>query len=116
MADELDLQKNIVFSGWVDDVARWLDDKHYIICTSVLEGHPVGLMEAMACGLKPVIHNYVGARGTYPDKYIWNTIDEFVKMVQDDDYDSSAYRREIEDRYSLVNQLNQIKNILNNTT
>jgi len=90
MVKEMGLEKNIRFDGWVDDVVNWLKDKNYIVCTSVLEGHPIGLMEAMASGIKPIIHNFVGARNIYPEKYLWNTIPEFVQRITDDDYSSIA--------------------------
>ena len=112
MIQEMGLEDNIQIDEWVENVSKWMEDKQYIVCTSVLEGHPVGLMEAMACGLKPLIHNYVGARQTYPDKYIWNTIPEFVAMVAEDDYNPSEYRNYIERNYSLDIQLDRIQNIL----
>jgi glycosyltransferase involved in cell wall biosynthesis len=114
MLAELGLEKRVHFDGWVKDINAWLDDKQYIVCASVLEGHPVGLMEAMACGLKPVIHNFVGARRLYPDKFIWNSIPEFVAMVTGSDYDSSEYRKFVEDRFSLQHQLASIEAIVGN--
>ena len=96
MIQEMSLGENIQMTGWIKDVSGWLEDKHYIVCSSILEGHPVGIMEAMACGLKPLIHNFVGARGAYPDKYLWNTIPEFVSMVREDDYNSEDYRKFIQ--------------------
>lgn len=113
MINEMGLGENIRINGWVDDISTWLEDKQYIICSSVLEGHPVGLMEAMACGLKPIIHNYVGARCSYPDKYLWNSIPDFTRMVTNSDYDSEEYRSFIEHNYSLNNQLNKIESMLN---
>jgi len=112
MIKEMNLTDNIQMDGWVEDVATWLEDKQYIVCTSVLEGHPVGLMEAMACGLKPLIHHYVGAKEIYPAKYIWNTIPEFITMVLDDNYNSLEYRQFIEYKYSLSNQLINIERVL----
>jgi glycosyltransferase involved in cell wall biosynthesis len=112
MIKEMGLQKNIQVDGWIEDVGTWLEDKHYIVCSSVLEGHPVGLMEAMACGLKPVIHNFVGAKGVYPTKYLWNIIPEFVQKVTHENYDSSEYRRFVQTNYSLDIQLNRIDSIL----
>ena len=111
MIKEMDLENNVHFDGWVTDVNSWLEDKQYILCTSVLEGHPVGIMEAMARGLKPLIHNFVGARGIYPKKYIWNTIPEFVNMVTGDDYDSMEYRNFIEQNFSFDIQIKKIENI-----
>jgi len=69
-------------------------------------------MEAMACGLKPLIHNYVGARESYPDTYIWNTIPEFVDMVTGGEYAPLKYRKFIEANYSLEVQLEKIENIV----
>ena len=112
MIKEMDLAKNIQFDGWVDDVPHWLENKHYIVCTSVLEGHPVSLMEAMACGLKPVIHNFVGARDIYPEKYLWNTIPEFCQILTSDDYSSIEYKNYIEKYYSLSLQIDSIENVI----
>ena len=114
MIKELGLEKNIHMDGWIKDVGAWLEDKHYIVCSSVLEGHPVALMEAMACGLKPVIHNFVGARDIYPEKYIWNTISEFIQIITGDDYSSIEYKNYIEKYYSLRRQLDSIDKIISN--
>ncbi len=115
MMQELDLESNIEFDGWIKDINSWLEDKHYIVCASVLEGHPVGLMEAMARGLKPLIHNFVGARDIYPDKYVWNTIPEFVRMAIENNYDPAEYRKFIEINYNLEKQLDSIDKIIQRT-
>jgi len=114
MIKELGLEKNIQMDGWIEDVGTWLEDKHYMVCSSVLEGHPVGLMEAMACGLKPVIHNFVGARDIYPEKFLWNTIPEFIQRITSDDYSSIEYRNYIEEHYDLKRQLDSIETIISN--
>jgi glycosyltransferase involved in cell wall biosynthesis len=112
MMKEMDLENNIQFDGWIKDINSWLEDKHYIVCASVLEGHPVGIMEAMARGLKPLIHNFVGARGIYPAKYVWSTISDFVQMATEDNYDSAEYRDFIEKNYSLDKQTESIDTII----
>lgn len=110
--EELDLEHHVRFDGYVEDVNAWLGDKHYIVCTSPWEGHPVGIMEAMECGIKPVIHNFVGANRIYPRKYIWNTIPEFIRMVTGDDYSPMEYRNTIEKQYSLGDQLERIESVI----
>jgi len=112
MAAERGIKDNIQFDGWIDDVPAWLEDKQYIVCTSVLEAHPVGIMEAMACGVKPVIHNFVGARTIYDGRFIWNTIDEFVEMIRSEEYDSEAYQSYIATNYSLQRQLDSIDSMM----
>ena len=115
MIRELGLENKIHLNGRIDDVPAWLKDKQYIVCSSPLEGHPVGLMEAMACGCKPIIHNFVGAGGLYPREYLWNSIDEFVGLITADDYNPTAYREFIEYNYSLLKQLTHLENIINDT-
>ncbi len=115
MMKEMGIGDNVRIDGWVNGVNGWLDDKDYIVCTSVLEGHPVGVMEAMSCGLKPLIHNYVGARGSYPDHYIWNTIPEFIEMVTQGDFSPKEYRSFIETHYNLDMQLKRVDEIVSAT-
>lgn len=114
MIEEMGLKNNIRIYGWVENIGEWLENKQYIIHTSVHEGHPVGIMEAMACGLKPLIHNFVGARDIYPEKYLWNTISEFSQRVTGGDYSSIEYKNYIEKYYSLSRQLDSIENIISN--
>lgn len=104
MIKEMGLENNVIFDGWQDDIDSWLDDKNYIISTSVLESQHLSTMEAMSKGIKPIIHNFVGAKDIYKDKYIWNTIDEAVEMIVSDEYDSEEYRQFIVDNYLLKTQ------------
>lgn len=111
MADTLGILENIKFDGKVTDVQKWLSDKNYIICSSVLESQCLAVMESMACGIKPLVHNFVGAKSIYPKEFVWNTIGEFVEMVESSDYDSKIYRQIIKDRYSLETQIKQLQEV-----
>jgi 2-polyprenyl-3-methyl-5-hydroxy-6-metoxy-1,4-benzoquinol methylase len=115
IVEKLGLQDNVFFDGFIDNhkLPDWLEDKHYIVTGSIAEGHPVGIMEAMSCGLKPVIHAYPGVENHYPNKYIYRDVQEFIKIITDDEYDSFEYSQFISENYSLEKQLNLIKDILN---
>ena len=113
MIKELGLENNFFFEGWQSDIDKWLEDKDYIICSSVLESQNMSVMQAMAKGIKPVIHNFAGAKGIYPEKYVWNTIGEAVTMVTDRDYSSEDYRAFIQNNYTIDQQMVKIKNIFN---
>lgn len=113
MIEEMGLEKNVFYEGWQNDINKWLEDKNYILCTSVLEGHPVGIMEAMARGLKPLIHNFVGCRDIYPEEYIWNTSNELVTLIEKDYGNPMEYRKFIEKNYSLEKQIEKIKVCIN---
>ncbi len=112
--DKLGLRDNIKFSGWVRDLEKWVEDKDFILSTSIHEGHPCGIMEAMASGLKPLIHNFYAAEEMYPRKYLFSAIDEFVDMVMSDEYNPAEYRKYIADNYPLERQLSEIESILTN--
>ena len=82
------------------DVQEFLGDKSYALSTSVVEGHPNALLEAMACGLKPIIHNWPGALSLFPEHLIWNTIPEAISILEGP-YDSNEYRQFVEERYDM---------------
>ena len=101
------LREHFFFRGALKpaQVKQWLTRQHYILSTSVIEGHPVGVMEGMAVGLKPIIHDFVGARDIFPDAFLYNTIDEAVRMIVSEDYEPARYRRFIEEHYALTKQV-----------
>lgn len=92
------LEENVIFYGWIDDVNTFLEDKNYVLSTSFHEGHPYNLMEAMALGIKPLIYNFYNAPELFEEKFLFNTIDEAVQKILDDDYNSEYYRWYIEQK------------------
>jgi tetratricopeptide (TPR) repeat protein len=107
----LRLENVVFFDGWQHDVNSWLANKNFIVSTSIIEGMPMNIMEAMACGLKPIIHNFPGAASIYPDEFLFNIAEEFCEMVISDDYEPRKYRRFVEQNFSLNEQLSKINNI-----
>jgi glycosyltransferase involved in cell wall biosynthesis len=111
MVQALELENVVFFDGWREDVNSWLQDKHYIVSTSICEGHPVGLLEGMACGLKPVIHNFPGAKDIFPSEFLFNISEEFCGQILSDKYEPQKYRKFVEEKYSLKSQLSRINEI-----
>jgi glycosyltransferase involved in cell wall biosynthesis len=109
--DQLGLRDHIIFDGWQNDVHSWLADKHYLAVTSCIESQGMGCLEAMACGIRPVIHNFPGSREIYGERYLFNTPEEFCRHIMSDDYNSLEYREFVERRYPLVRQLAQINEV-----
>jgi len=102
MVSTLGLQDNILYDGRISDVQSWLDNKHFLLSTSVVESQGVGVMEGMAKGLKPVIHNHFGDPSChFSEKYIFNTIDEAVAMFLSDDFTPGEYRDFIAQHYAI---------------
>jgi glycosyltransferase involved in cell wall biosynthesis len=48
---------NIKYFGLVDDVKDYLRMSDYVISSSISEGYPNSILEAMACGLPPLLSN-----------------------------------------------------------
>jgi glycosyltransferase involved in cell wall biosynthesis len=111
MVDALDLQGVVFFNGCAEDLNCWLEDKHYIVSTSILETEGMGLLEGMASGLKPVIHNFPGAEQAFPSEFLFNISEEFCEQILSDKYEPQWYRRFVEENYPLENRLRSINDI-----
>ncbi len=114
MVKELGLENNFFFDGWQKDLDSWLNDKNYILCSSLLESQNMSVMQAMAKGLKPVIHNFAGASEVYPERYLWNTISDAVGMVTGPSYDAQEYRNFIIENYLFEDQLEKAQELVKN--
>ena len=112
MVDTLGLKEVVFFDGWQEDIRSWLRDKSYIVSTSFIESQGMGILEAMACGLKPVIHNFPGAKEIFPCDYLFNIAEEFCDRIISASYEPQKYRRFVEDKYSQKDQLARVNNIL----
>lgn len=110
---EMNLENNFILHGWINEVDKFLEDKDYTLSTSIHESFGYNIAEAMARGIKPIIHNFDGAKSLWPSELIYNTIDEAVEKITEQAYDSESYRRFIEDNYSLEKQIDNMEAILN---
>jgi hypothetical protein len=111
MINALGLADVVLLVGWQQDINSWLSDKHYIISSSIAESQGMSLVEGMACGLKPVIHNFPGADQIFPSEFLFNISEDFCRQVVSDKYEPQRYRRFVEENYSLENQLAAVNGI-----
>jgi len=102
MVAELGLSDHIRFYDFVKDIPAFLSRMDYVVSTSPWEGNPNNVIEAMAVGVKPLVHNWRGAKKLYPLPHpvVFNTVDEFVTLLRSPDYDSRAYRDLVERDYN----------------
>lgn len=85
---------NIEFIDWVENLDEFLEDKNYLLNSSIKEAFSAITAEAAAKGIKPVLHAFGGYGPLWGDSgWIWQSIDEAVEMITDNRYDSASYRQ-----------------------
>ncbi|MHC5059882.1 MAG: glycosyltransferase [Planctomycetota bacterium] len=100
MVEVLGLSSVVFFDGEVKNVSKWLRDKHYIVATGIGQGGLSGALEGMACGLKPVVHNFPGAEDVLPGKFLFNMAEDFCSQILSDEYEPAEYREIVGRSYS----------------
>ena len=101
---------NVFLHPFQYDLNKFFEDKTYIINTSVREGSPVGVLEGMAAGLKPLIMNWIGAKEIYGE-YVYKNLDE-LQLLLYGSYRPEEYRKFVEDNYSFKDIYKEIEKVL----
>jgi glycosyltransferase involved in cell wall biosynthesis len=107
----LGMSDNFHFDGFQEDMTAWLEDKNYLVSTSVIESQGMGILEAMAAGIKPVVYDFPGAEEIFGKNYLFTTPQDFCRRIFEEDYDSEQYRNFVERRYPLNRQLAMINEL-----
>ncbi len=93
-------------------VDKFLEDKDFLLHASVKEGFSYATAEAMAKGIKPVLHRFYGADDLWPGM-TWDSIDQAVEAIVGGQYDSYTYRQYlIDNEYTLPQMMTRIDNII----
>lgn len=112
--------ENVKFYGWVNDTNEWLDevDANYFLNTSLHEGLPYAVLEAMAKGICPVVRNWPGAQTVLPsgcryaDMAMIETGSGFKAYMFPEHFQSKDMRKVLKDRgYTLTAQMNATKKV-----
>ncbi len=101
------------YHGRIEDVPKWLGSMSHIMCSSLLESQCKAVMEGMSMGLKPLVHNFVGAKDIYPKGVVWSSIYQFVNQAMNPTYKPIVYRDHIVRNYNTVDQIAMIDVVLN---
>jgi len=76
--------KNIRHHGRIDNdkLPEFMKDMNFVICTSIFESQGMGILEAMCCGLKPVVFDFPGAEQTFPHNFRWIDFEQFKRIFE----------------------------------
>ena len=100
---------NVFIHPYCYDLPKFFEDKTYIINTSLREGNPITVLEAMACGLKPLIYDWVGAEDIYGE-YVFKDIESLKKLL--DGYNPTMYRNIVEENFNVEKMFNKIQTLI----
>jgi glycosyltransferase involved in cell wall biosynthesis len=97
------MERRVYIYGHIpsEEMDFWWEQHNYCLSTSLSEGNPNNVIEAMAKGIKPVIHNWPGSQDQFPKTF--TIIKEAVEMIKETEYSSSEYRDLISRNFSLKN-------------
>lgn len=113
LAKQLGVANRLHMDGWVKDVASWWADKDFCLSASCDEGHPYNVLEAMACGVRPVIHEYEGAAAQFDAETLWRDVGEAAEQIASDKATPQRWRDYLVARkYDLAGQRRWIMGIL----
>lgn len=113
MKEALGLKDHVVFEGYQEDMDAWLEDKDYLLVTSLVESQNVAVAEAMAKGIKPIIHSFLGSSDLgYPQELLFLTVDEAVEKILEGSYQSESYRQFVEERFAFPRVIKGIERIV----
>ncbi len=86
MIAAMQLSDNIEFQSRPDNLAAWLQDKSYVLSTTLVAGNEAELVTAMSLGVQPVIVNYFGADYIADTKFLANGVNGCVsRLLQEPD-------------------------------
>jgi len=87
---------NVFLTGMVD-TATWLDaiDANFLLLPSIWETLSYTVAEAMALGIKPLIHDFPGATTNWNPLWVWRDFKRLRDLI-DSPYHSGEYRAYVE--------------------
>jgi glycosyltransferase involved in cell wall biosynthesis len=100
---ELKDAKNVVWHPRYDNLADFWNLMSGVLSTSIIESFSYNVAEGMACGCKPYIADWEGARDIWPQEHVFTDMPEFSKDIKDEERE--GFRRYVVTRYPLRKSL-----------
>ena len=110
------IKRRVILHGKIphEKMDWWLEDKNYLLSTAISEGCPNNVIEAMAKGIKPIVHNWPGS-GSQFHEFQFDTVRRACEDIADrgdaQSYNSSLYRQTVIDKFGMDNY-NKVKEIV----
>lgn len=98
-------QRKVYLYGHIphEQLNFWWEQMNYCLSTSISEGNPNNVIEAMAKGIKPVVHNWPGSDEQFYKHFRFSTVSEAAYMIHEESYISTQYRDLVKEKFGLSN-------------
>ncbi len=99
------MRRKVILYGHIDreHLNLWWDQMGFCLSTSISEGNPNNVLEAMAKGIKPVVLNWPGAEDQFSADCMGYSAAALAFFIQTGPYESLRYRQHVEKFHSLDN-------------
>ena len=94
-----------------DKLPKFMENMHFILSASVFESQGMGIIEAMCCGLQPIIFDFPGAKNIFPQEWLWIDYEEFESIITES-YEPKLYHNYAVENYSIERNIHQYKNLI----
>lgn len=101
--NKLGIKNSVVFLGKLShaEMIRHVQTADHFMITSIIEGLSQASLEAMSCGVRPVIFDYFGSEMGYPKKCIYNTVDQAIDLILHPKTTRAEARKLVADKYDI---------------
>jgi hypothetical protein len=103
---------NVILHPYQYDIEGWFMDKTFIMNTSIREGCPVGVLQGMERGLKPVIRNWIGADKIYEKEWVWDNF-TMLEQILYGEVKPSVYHDYVKKNFNFEKKFKEIEKIVN---
>jgi len=90
----------------------WLEDKDYVLSTSIAETSGRSVFVGMAKGLKPVVHNWPGAARLFNPDALFNDVESAIERITQESLHSQEHRDFVLERYGARKQSDAVEDFL----
>lgn len=85
------------------DLDSWWDKMGVCLSTSISEGNPNNVLEAMAKGIEPVVHRWPGSLDQFPAELQYASAQQAANIILSESCNSIGYRQWVDTHYSMKN-------------
>ena len=112
--EKTDIDRNVYLHGRIpnEQLPEFMKGMHFILSSSIFESFGMGILEAMSCGLKPVIFDFPGAEYMFPNKWRWTERGKFSRIIMQPEYDPREYHDWVYFQFSIEKQIHRYKNFI----